>query len=84
MLQKYVSGFNEVTDKTDVNITASMNADNWRAEEVYEYLEQHPDVITDIDGIMCGNDNLATQAVRMILQKEVLPAVFLLWDRMRI
>ena len=66
---KVVSGFNEVTDKTGVNITASMNADNWRAEEVYEYLEQHPDVITDIDGIMCGNDNLATQAVRYLAER---------------
>ncbi len=59
-VKKYESG---------INIIGYMNAVNWKAEYVYEYLERNIDTLNEVDGIMCGNDNLATQAIRFLAEK---------------
>ena len=61
-------GFADVIKDTGIEVAGAMNADNWKPEYVYEYLEQHKDIVKDIDGIMCGNDSLATQTIRFLAE----------------
>jgi D-xylose transport system substrate-binding protein len=62
--------FREIMNENNVTILDSMHADGWKAEEASDYIYEHPDVIAKADAIMCGNDDLATQAVRALAEKR--------------
>lgn len=62
------SAFKRVMAKHRVLILDSIHADNWRAEEAAAYIYAHPQIIAQADAIMCGNDDLATQAVRALAE----------------
>jgi len=62
-------GFVETLAKSNAEIKAAMNAVNWKAEYAYEFLEQNQSLIDNISGIMCGNDNIATQAIRFLAER---------------
>lgn len=54
--------------KHRVSILDSIHADNWRAETAAAYIYANPIKIGQADAIMCGNDDLATQAVRALAE----------------
>ncbi len=60
--------FRKVMAKHKVAILDSIHADNWRAEEAAAYIYANPTKIAQADAIMCGNDDLATQAVRALAE----------------
>lgn len=60
--------FKRLMSKHQVSILDSVHADNWRAEEAAEYIYQNPQKVAQADAIMCGNDDLATQAVRALAE----------------
>lgn len=60
--------FKRVMSKHRVQILDSVHADNWRAEEAAAYIYANPLKIAQTDAIMCGNDDLATQAVRALAE----------------
>ena len=60
--------FRKVMAKHKVTILDSIHADNWRAEEAAAYIYANPTKIAQADAIMCGNDDLATQAVRALAE----------------
>ena len=60
--------FKRVMSKHGVNILDSIHADNWRAEEAAAYIYANPTKVAQADAIMCGNDDLATQAVRALAE----------------
>ena len=60
------SAFKREMSKHSVTILDSIHADNWRAEEAAAYIYANPVKIAQADAIMCGNDDLATQAVRAL------------------
>ncbi len=60
--------FRKVMAKHKVTILDSIHADNWRAEEAAAYIYANPTKIVQADAIMCGNDDLATQAVRALAE----------------
>lgn len=62
------SGFKKVMAKYGVSILDSIHADNWRAEEAATYIYNNPLKVSQADAIMCGNDDLATQAVRALAE----------------
>ena len=64
-------GFREVMRKHGVTIADSMHAEGWRAELAAAYLYDHSAELADIDAIMCGNDDLATQAVRALAENRM-------------
>lgn len=68
-VERVVKGFKKTVENSGLSIEGMMNAENWRAETAYEYLEDNSDVLPHIDGIMCGNDNLATQTVKYLAEK---------------
>lgn len=60
--------FRQVMTKHRVTILDSIHADNWRAEEAAAYIYANPLKVAQADAIMCGNDDLATQAVRALAE----------------
>lgn len=62
--------FKRVMSKHRVKILDSVHADNWRAEEAAAYIYANPLIIAQADAIMCGNDDLATQAVRALAESR--------------
>lgn len=68
-------GYNSVMEDTNINVIYSVNAVNWVAEEayyaVYEALKSTP----EIHGVFCGNDNLATEAVRALSENRLAGSV---------
>lgn len=60
--------FKRVMSKRRVGILDSVHADNWRAEEAAAYIYANPMKVAQADAIMCGNDDLATQAVHALAE----------------
>lgn len=65
------TGFRKVMDENGIEIVDSMNADGWKAELAGTYVYDHYDTVRDVDGIMCGNDSMATQAIRALAEKRL-------------
>lgn len=63
-------GFMSVAQKNGVEVVDSMYCDGWRAEDASEYLYENPEILDRVDGIMCGNDNLATAVVRVLSENR--------------
>ncbi len=64
-------GFNEVIEKADLNVIYSVNATEWLAEEAFRAVNAALDLELEIDGVMCGNDNLASEAVRALSENRL-------------
>ncbi|MDE6319011.1 MAG: substrate-binding domain-containing protein, partial [Lachnospiraceae bacterium] len=64
------NAFKREMTKHRVTILDSIHADNWRAEEAAAYIYANPEKIALADAIMCGNDDLATQAVRALAERR--------------
>ena len=64
-------GFQTVMDENDIEIVGSMHADGWKAEFAYDYINEHPELLDDLDAIMCGNDGIATSTVRALAEKRL-------------
>ena len=65
-------GFEEALEGTGIEITYSTFCNNWLAElafdAVQEGLEENGG---KVDGIMCGNDDLAGQAIRALTERKM-------------
>ena len=59
-------GFKEVMKEHKITIVDEANMPNWKAEAASDYIYEHKEILGDIDGIMCGNDNLATAVSRAL------------------
>lgn len=64
------SGIQEELKDSSIAVISSMNAKKWKAEEALEFLEQFLKKNRVPDGIICGNDNLAGQAVKALSVKR--------------
>lgn len=64
------SGFLKVMDAHDIQVVDIMYADGWKPEYASDYIYEHPEVLEEVDGIMCGNDSLATHTVRVLAEKR--------------
>lgn len=57
-------GFKHTIENAGIEIADEVFLDEWKSELAYEYVDNNIDEIRDnIKGIMCGNDNLASQAI---------------------
>jgi D-xylose transport system substrate-binding protein len=64
-------GFQDVMEDIDLNVIYSVNAKEWLAEEAFNAVNVALDINPDIDGILCGNDGLASQAVRALSENRL-------------
>ena len=65
------TGFKRVMNKHKVEIVDYMNADGWKAELAGSYIYDNTELVKSVDGIMCGNDSMATQAIRALAEKRL-------------
>jgi D-xylose transport system substrate-binding protein len=63
--------FQKIMEKNDVTILDSMHARDWKAELAAAYIYEHRDVVAKADAIMCGNDNIASQVVPALAEKQL-------------
>lgn len=63
-------GFTKKMRENGNEIVDTMYVDNWRPEYASEYIYSHPEVLDEIDAIMCGNDSIATQVIRVLAEKR--------------
>ena len=59
-------GFEKVMSDNRVEIIGTTHCDGWRSELASEYLYDNPDLLSECDAIMCGNDNIASQVVNVL------------------
>lgn len=65
------NGFMKAMKQYCVEIIDSMNSDGWRPEIAGNYIYENPDMVARADGIMCGNDSLASQVVHALAEKRL-------------
>ncbi|MBH1942245.1 substrate-binding domain-containing protein [Mobilitalea sibirica] len=70
-VQLVEKGFNEVIEDSDLNIINSVYAKGWLAEEGYRAVNAALSITEQIDGVLCGNDNLASQAVKALSENRM-------------
>ena len=64
-------GFQNVMQLNNIQVADKMNAEGWKAELAYSYLSDHYQIASKLNGIMCGNDSLAGQAVRYLSERRL-------------
>ncbi len=63
-------GFARVCKTKGIRVTDTFYTPNWTPETAADYLREHPEMIDETDAIMCGNDNIATQVVRVLSERK--------------
>ncbi len=64
-------GFNSVVEHTGLKIIYSEYATDWLAELAFDAVNAALTKNPDIAGVMCGNDNLASEAVRALSENRL-------------
>lgn len=64
-------GVHEVLDGSNLKISYNNYCDNWLAESAFHYVYEGLDKEPDICGVMCGNDDLASQAFRALAENQL-------------
>ena len=64
-------GFRSVMEANDVEIVDCYHAAGWKAEESASYVSDHISTLNEVDGIMCGNDNIATTIIRTLSEARL-------------
>ena len=65
------SGFREVMMEKGIEILDVTHADGWKPEHAFNYISQNSSLTHEVQGIMCGNDNLAGQAVSALAEQRL-------------
>jgi D-xylose transport system substrate-binding protein len=64
-------GFNEIIKDSGLNVVYTVYAKGWLAEEAFDAVNEGLKKTDKIDGVLCGNDNLASQAVRALSENRM-------------
>lgn len=74
---KVERGFHEVLDRTELDVVYLARCENWNAIDGYGYVKEALKENRDVAGIMCGNDDIATQAFRALSEERLAGKVML-------
>lgn len=64
-------GFDEVIKDKNLEVVYERNCEGWIAEHAYDYVKEGLEKYPDVKGILCGNDDLATQVFRALSEERV-------------
>lgn len=64
-------GFDSVIKDKNLEVVYESNCEGWLAEHAYDYAKEALEQYPDVKGIMCGNDDLATQVFRALSEDRV-------------
>lgn len=70
-VQMMEQGFHEVMKKSTLNEVYSIYAKDWLAEKAFDAVNSALAKSEHIDGVLCGNDDLATQAVKALSENRL-------------
>ena len=70
-VDEVVRGFNKAIEGSNLNVVYMGYCDNWMAELAGNHVTQGLEVTKDIVGVMCGNDDLASQAVKVLSENRL-------------
>lgn len=70
-VQLVEQGFQDIMDGSGLNVIYTVYAVGWLAEEAYDAVNLALTTNSDIAGVFCGNDNLATEAVRALSENRM-------------
>lgn len=68
MLKK---GFDNVLKNSDLNVVYEANCEGWMAELAEGYMEEALEKYPHVKGIMCGNDDIASQVVEVLAENQM-------------
>lgn len=63
-------GFMDVIDTTNIKVLGKKYSPGWLAETAFSYTSEILKSIDNVDGIMCGNDSLAGQAIMSLAESR--------------
>lgn len=64
-------GFEEGLKGGNLEVVYKANCEGWLAEQAAEYLDEALEEYPDVKGIMCGNDDIASQVVRVLSENRM-------------
>ena len=70
-VQMVQTGFERILSTTDINIDYAEYSNGWVAENGFTVTDEYLKTGKVPDAIMCGNDNLAANAIRALIEKRL-------------
>lgn len=70
-VQMVQNGFEKIINTTDINIDKAEYSDGWVAENGFAVTDEYLSHGKIPDAIMCGNDNLAANAIRALIEHRL-------------
>ncbi len=70
-VEQVEKGFTGTLEGSALDIVYSGYCDNWLAELAFDHVNEGLQVTEDIVGVMCGNDDLASQAVKALSENRL-------------
>lgn len=64
-------GFDSVLADSELQVVYEANCDGWVAELAKDYVEEALERYPDVRGIMCGNDDIASQVVQVLVENQL-------------
>lgn len=65
------AGFREAMERENIQIEDIYYAPQWKGEYAGAYVRQHAELMQTVQGIMCGNDSLAGQAIGALAEQRL-------------
>lgn len=64
-------GFMEIIEESNLNVVYEAYCAGWISELAIDYVEEALEMYPDVKGIMCGNDDIASQVVKVLAEKQL-------------
>ena len=64
-------GFSSVIQGKNLEVVYQNNCEGWLSEHAYDYAKEALETYPDVKGIMCGNDDLATQVFKALSEDRL-------------
>ena len=64
-------GFDDTLEDTNLNVVYEANCDGWTAELAVGCVEEALEKYPHVKGIMCGNDDIASQVVQVLAENQL-------------
>ena len=69
-------GFQSVMKESNINIIDITYIEDWKAEYAGNYINENLELVSQVDAIMCGNDNLASQVIRVLAEERLAGKIY--------
>lgn len=64
-------GFDDTVKNSKLNVVYTANCEGWLAEQAVQYVEEGLKKYPEVKGIMCGNDDIASQVVQVLAENQL-------------